>query len=509
METRSRFILSLAAAALLTAFSFHDQAHAEDRPQWGEGHTRNMVSNETGLPTEFDPETGTNIKWSASLGSHGYATPVISAGKVLIGANNVDPRDPRHEGDRGVLLCLDEEDGSLCWQLVVPRIGGDKHNDWYMTGMCSAPTVEDDRVYMVTNRSEVVCLDLNGLADGNDGPYAGEGWHMVPAGDPSMGVTALDADIIWTFDMLQQVGICPHDSPHASILLDGNYLYLNSCNGVDYDHGPTRSPNAPSLIVLDKTTGRLVAKDDEHFGPRIFHSTWSSPALGEIDGRKLVFFGGPDGICYAFDAILPSAPVEQIHTLRRVWRFDCDPTAPKKNIHDYLKNREEGPSSILGMPVFYKDRIYVTVGGDAWWGKEKVWLKCIDATKTGDITDTGELWSYPLDLHSCATPAISNGLVFVPDSGRKLHCVDAENGKPYWTHELKRDTWGSALVADGKVYVGSRGGDFWVLEASKKKRVLASAQFNDPISSTPVAANGVLYVSTMKRLYAIEQNDAP
>jgi len=154
--------------------------------------------------------------------------------------------------------------------------------------------------------------------------------------------------------------------------------------------------------------------------------------------------------------------------------------------------------------VFHRDRVYVTAGGDLWWGKKEAWLKCIDATQRGDITESGEIWSYPLGLHSCSTPAVSGGLVFVGDSGKKLHCVDAATGQPCWTHDLDRDVWGSALVADGKVHVGTRGGGFWVFEAAREKRLLAFTELGAPISSTPVAANGVLYVSTMKRLYATE-----
>lgn len=477
---------------------------AQDSPQWGELHTRNMVSNEVNLPTHFNPETGENIKWSASLGSHGYATPVISGGKVLIGANNTDPRDPRHVGDRGILLCLNESDGSLCWQLVVPRIEGDRHNDWPLIGICSPPTVEGDRVYVVTNRSEVLCLDLNGQADGNDGTFQGENWYMAPNGHQSYEVTLKDADIIWSYDMRLELGMCPHDSPHTSILLDGNYLYLNTGNGVNYNHLETACPDAPSLIALDKNTGNLIAKDNENFGRRIFHCGWSSPALGEVNGKRLLFFGGPDGIMYAFKTLPEELRTNKIQLLTKVWQFDCDPNAPKENIHEYLHNIRESPSGILGMPVFYKNRIYVTVGGDIWWGKRDVWLKCIDASLTGDITKTGEIWSQTLERSSTATPAISNGLVYVTDCGRNLHCIDAENGNSYWTHELKLDSWSSALVADKKVYVGSRGSDFWILEEGKEKKVLHSATLDSPIHSTPVVANGVLYISTMKRLYAVK-----
>lgn len=500
-----KFMLLLLIGALL--ISHIHIVQGQYSAQWGERYTRNMVSNEKNLPSTFNPQTGENVKWTASLGSHGYATPVIAGGKVLIGANNADQRDPRHEGDRGVLLCLNETDGSLSWQLVVPRIEGDRHNDWPMIGICSPPTIEGDRVYVLTNRSEVLCLDLNGQADGNDGTFQGEGWYMAPSGEFPYEVTSKDADIIWSYDLKLELGMSPHDSPHASILLDGDYLYLNTCNGVDYRHLETRSLKAPSLIALNKHSGSLVAKDDEHFGPRIFHSSWSSPALGEVNGQKLIFFAGPDGIMYAFEALSKAATKNnRIQSFKKVWQFDCDPKAPKKNIHDYLHNRDEGPVTFMGMPVFHKNRIYVTVGGDIWWGKRAAWLKCIDASKTGDITTSGEIWSHPLVNHSTATPAISKGLVYVTDCGKKLHCIDAEKGNSYWTHQLKQDSWSSALVADKKVYVGSRGSDFWILDEGKNKNVRCSVKLDSPIHTTPVAANGVLYISTERRLYAIEQD---
>ena len=65
------------------------------------------------------------------------------------------------------------------------------------------------------------------------------------------------------------------------------------------------------------------------------------------------------------------------------------------------------------------------------------------------------------------------------------------------------EIWTSTLVADGKVYIGTRKGDFWVLAAGKQKRVLSSIRLPDPVQSTVVAANGTLYVGTMTRLYAL------
>lgn len=226
--------------------------------------------------------------------------------------------------------------------------------------------------------------------------------------------------------------------------------------------------------------------------------------MGEVNGQKLVFFAGPDGIVYAFEA-LSQLDNNEIQLFKKVWQFDCDPDAPKENIHDYLHNRKVSPSNFLGMPVFYKNRIYVTVGGDIWWGKQECWLKCIDANGTGDITETGEIWSSSLERHSAATPAISKGLIYVTDCGKNLYCFDAENGKQYNKHFLRQDSWSSALAADDKVFVGSRGSDFWIIEQGKNLNVLDSINFDSPIHATPVAANGVLYISTMNRLYAIQK----
>jgi outer membrane protein assembly factor BamB len=463
------------------------------------------VSDERGLPATFNPDTGENVLWSAPLGTETNSTPVIAGGKVIIGTNHGRPRDPRHRGRRGVLLCLDEKTGELCWQLVVPRFEGTTYLDWRSGGMCSPATVEGDRVYVVSNRAEVMCLDLNGQADGNDGPYVDEGRHMAPAGTPPLEVTAIDADIVWLFDMPAEIGVHPHDAAYASILLYGRHLYLNTSNGVDKDHAGIPSPDAPSLIALDKQTGRLVAQDGERIGPRVFHCTWSSPSLGVVKGDARILFCGGDGVCYGFKPPGSSQQDGAVETLERVWRFDCDPTAPKENVHDYMRNRQESPSTIMGMPVFHNGRIHVTGGGDIWWGKRQAWVQCIDATQTGDATHSGLIWSYPIEGHCCCTPAIHDGLVFVSDYGRNVHCLDAETGKPYWVQRTRGVMFGSPLVGDGKVYVGTKGHDLWVFAADRQKKVLATIDLGSPMMATPVAANGTLYVATMKELYAVRK----
>src|SRR4029453_5244470 len=188
-----------------------------------------------------------------------------------------------------------------------------------------------------------------------------------------------DADVIWLFDPTSQLGVHQHDAAHCSVLVHGAYVYASTSNGVDEHHKRIVSPDAPSLIVLDKVTGKLVARDDEHMAPRTIHCTWSSPSSGVVSGRTLIFFGGGDGVCYAFEALKEapraggSADVKDVAKLKRVWRFDCDPTAPKEDVHRYQDQKNEGASNITGMPVFDGGRVYVTAGGDLWHGKLKAW----------------------------------------------------------------------------------------------------------------------------------------
>ena len=283
-------------------------AAAGDQAQWGQRHSRNMVSDEQGLPDSFEPQTGKNVKWSAALGSECYATPVIAEGRVFIGTNNERPRDARHQGDRGVLMCFDEADGRFLWQLVVPKLEGDIYLDWPRAGICSSVTVEGDRVYTATNRDEVVCLDIHGMENGNDGPYQDEARHMTPQGEPLVEVGPTDADILWLLDLRAAAGVRPHDSVHCSLLLDGPYLYANTNNGLNSKHDGVEKPKAPCLVAIDKATGRLIAQEREGIAKLTFHSNWSAPALGEVSGRRLVFFGGGDGVCYAFNTLgSPSA----------------------------------------------------------------------------------------------------------------------------------------------------------------------------------------------------------
>lgn len=509
------------ATSLLTAVA---TATAGDQPQWGQAWSRNLVSSEHNLPEAFDPQSPRALKWSAELGTETHGSPIIARGRVYIGTNNGHPRNAAQDADRGVLMCFEESTGRFLWQLLVPKRIEDIFFDWPSSGICSPVTVEDDRVYVVSNRGEVLCLDAKGMADGNDGPYQYEGAHMDPKlvwlassngplpeaerklCEAAPGPGPQDADIIWMFELTSGAGIWSHDAAHSSILIDGDFLYLNTGTGVDNTHKKIRTPDAPNLVVLDKRTGRLLARDNEHIAPNIFHNTWASPSLAEINGRRLVFLAAGNGVLYGFEP-LPRAS-SQVQSLTKVFSFDFDPDAPKTNVHRYNGNRRESPSDFFGMPVVWENRIYLAGGGDIWWGKNQAWLKCVDPTRTGDLTTNGLVWSYPLEKHVMATPAVADGLVFIADCGRGFHCVDARTGQARWKHEIEGDAWASPFVADGKVYLGTRAGRFYVFACSPEKKLLCDSSLGSPVSATVTAANGVLYVATMNHLYALSGKPA-
>jgi outer membrane protein assembly factor BamB len=81
--------------------------------------------------------------------------------------------------------------------------------------------------------------------------------------------------------------------------------------------------------------------------------------------------------------------------------------------------------------------------------------------------------------------------------------VDAETGKAYWTQDTGSEIWASPLIADHKLFVGTRKGEFLILGASREKRILQTIMLDGAISGTATAANGVLFIATANRLYAI------
>ncbi|MCB9664623.1 MAG: PQQ-binding-like beta-propeller repeat protein [Alphaproteobacteria bacterium] len=484
-------------------------AQAGDWPWWGRDASRNMVTKDaaprTFVPGDFVPGTETvdmattrGVRWVAKLGSQTYGNPTIGRGVVLVGTNNAAERRHDLTGDYSVLLAFDEDDGDLRWQLTVPKLGSGKVNDWEFLGICSAAQIVGDEAYVVTTRGEVVGLDLDGHADGNDG-FDGEAAYMQGPGAPVPSLDpAIDADLLWVYDVPAELGVFPHNASSNSILVLGDRLFLGTSNGVDWTHTDIPAPFSPAMVAVDRVKGTLLAEEASGISEHTLHSNWSSPTWVPAgkDTSAMVLFGGGDGFLHAF----APEPVDDggLQVFRELWRVDGN--LPEYRAVDGAPVKyatPAGPSEFIATPVYAEGLIFAAIGQDPEHGPGKGLLTAVRP-------DGSVAWRYP-DLHrSISTVAVHKGIVYASDYDGNLHAIAAKDGTQLWVHETGAHIWGSPLVAGRYVYLGDEDGILHVLRTGRKLKVESQISLPAPIYSSPVVANGVLYVATQTHLYAVD-----
>ncbi len=528
-------------------------------PMFGGGLDRNMVNlTAKNIPEKPEPD-GPDLLWKADLGSRAYGGPTIAHGKVLVGTNNERPRNPRDSAknsdgdespiDRGVLMCFNAADGKFLWQAVHNKLESGNVHDWPKEGVCATPTIEGNRAYYVSNRCTVVCVDLDGMANGVQG-------HGLRSTDPMTKMPieykdSTDADVIWEFDMMRDAAVSPHNMSAGCPLIVGDILYTVTGNGVDEGHINIPSPDAPSFIALNKKTGKLLWRSALP-GKNIMHGQWSNPAYGVFGGVKTVIFPAGDGWVYGM--------TPDDGTL--LWKFDANPKDSK-----YELGGSGTRSDFIGTPVIYDNKIYIGTGQDPEHFTGIAHFFCFDpAGKKGDISpvlvdkseggkvtskpnpNSAVVWHYggedrrkfvPRDFafgRTMSTACIVDGVLYISELQGLLHCLDAKTGKKFWQYDTKGSIWGSPYYADGKVYLATESGELFVFKHEPKhevideidnadatdeknfrkkmltkrkqieaKYLLAKVEFDAAIRSTPVIADDVLYVMTEKSLYAFKK----
>ena len=612
-----------------------------DWPQWAGTRLRNNVPGVTGLPTtwdiggfdrrtgDWDQDSAENIRWYAQLGSQTYGNPVVAGGRVYVGTNNGAGHLDRYpsEVDLGCLLCFDEDTGKFLWQHSSEKLITGRVHDWPLQGICCAPLVEGDRLWFVTSRGEVRCLDTQGFYDdeddGVDGqtgtvaemmnkgagsafedtlanlrdgkladaakgllaehgePLEGEAkvqtvsenksWKIagnfggvdrelmaVQAGpklifSKTIGVRDKnEADVIWIYDMMgPQMGISQHNMCSCSVTSYGDLLFVNTSNGLDESHINLPAPQAPSFICMDKNTGEVLWTDASP-GRNILHGQWSSPTVAELGGVPQALFAGGDGWLYSFRADRGKDGQGEL-----LWKFDCNPKTSK-----WVLGGAGTRNNLIATPVVYNDLVYIAVGQDPEHGEGEGHLWCIDPTGRGDVSPTlavrvdddsrspieprriqavkeedGEVavdnpnskavWHYSMsdnnqdgeidfeeEMHrSIGTCAIKDDVLYIADFSGLVHCLDAKgtaDGQPivHFTYDMFAQSWGSALIADGHVFIGDEDGDVAIFEFGPgNKEPMDEINMGSSVYSTPVAANGRLFVSTKDKLFCIEETE--
>lgn len=500
------------------------------------------------------------VLWKAQLGTRSYGGPVVASGRVYVGTNNRNARNKRDtkkdfDGliepiDKGVLMCFDEKTGKFLWQAVHDKLPGGNVQDWPELGLVSTPTVVGDRLYYVSNQCRVVCLDVQGFANGNQGVQT-EKYK-----------DASDADIIWEYDMIRELKVFPHNCSNCSPLVVGDRIYVCTSNGVDESHIKIPSPDAPSLICLDRSTGKLLWKDNSP-GKHIMHGQWCSPSFSP-DPVPQVIQGQGDGWLRAFDPA----------TGKLLWKFDGNRKGAK-----YELGGTGDKSDFIGMPVVHNGRVYIGTGQDPEHSTGIANLWCIDlkkavefgakakdrdvsselqllAKKNADGTEEfiirpnpasalvwvlgGEekrKWA-PRDFkfgRTLSTVAVVDDLVYAAEIYGYLHCIDAKTGEVYWQYDTKASVWGSPFYADGKVLLATDAGDLFIFKHDKKPEkmeeadavkhapdqktaklmrrtyraaveeqyLLGKVELPAAITTTPIVMNGMLYVACGDTLFAL------
>ena len=453
---------------------------AQETAMFGNTPSRNMVSDETGVVADWDIASGTNVLWSQPVGSQAYGGPVVANGRVYVGTNNEGRRDPSIEGDRGVMMAFEATTGNFLWQMVHPKLSAGRVNDWPLQGICSTAFVEGNRIYYVSNEAHVVCLDAEGFKDGeNDGPFADE----VDTGD-------MAGDIIWSYDMIGELDVFPHNLATGSPLVIGDVLYTVTSNGVDEGHVNVPSPFSPEIIALDKNTGELLW-ENTIVGENILHGSWTNPAYAEVNGRAQVIFPGGNGIIYSLDA----------ETGELIWEFDCNPKDS-----EWILGGRGTRNNILSTPVVYDNKVYIGVGQDPEHGEAPGHFFAIDATGTGDVTDTHMVWHRGGEdfYRTMSTTAIADGILYITSLSGFLHALDPQTGEEFWTYDTFAAVWGSPFVVDGRVFLGDEDGDIAVLRAGNEMELLGEYNMGAAVYCTPVVRDGVLYILTRNRLWALQ-----
>ena len=501
---------------------------AKDWPQWGGSPERNNVPETGPMPTEFNTKTGANIRWSMPLGSETYGNPVVANGKVYVGTNNGNGYIKQYPNtvDLGVLLCFDDKDGTMLWQHSSEKLPTGRVHDWPNQGICCAPMIDGDRLWYVTSRGEVVCLDTEGFNDNeNDGPFTKE---------PNENKN--EADVVWKLDMMAKLNVSQHNMCSCSVTSVGDYLYVNTSNGVDDGHLTVPEEKSPSFLCVNKQTGDVLWSDNSPLG-NVLHGQWSSPAAATLGGVDQVIFGGGDGWLYSFDQKGDGGKAKLL------WKFDCNPKDSVYRLNGATRNH------IIATPVIYGGLIYVGVGEDPEHGEGGGHLWCIDPSKRGDVSPTqvfnskdmskpiphkrkqalvaadgdverdnpnsAAVWHYvgndPKEFETtmhrtCGTVAIKNNLLYVADFSGVLHCLNAKTGIAYWTHDMLAASWASPLIADDKVYIGDEDGDITILrlEVADKIPLIAEINLGSALYTTPIAANDSIYIANRNRIFAIK-----
>ena len=397
--------------------------------------------------------------------------------------------------ERGLISNWSLEDDNLIWK--ADFIGR------------STPVVLNGRVYVtgrigkeITEQEQIACFDAQTgklLWEHRFNvfhttiPFNRVGWAS-PAGDPETGniyvhgVGGLffcfdrDGNILWSRSLTEELGrISGYGGRVHTPFVDGDLVIISFLNSSWGDQVPGRH----RYYAFDKRTGEVVWISTPGGPPK--DTTYSTPVVAVINGQRLLIAGNANGAIYAL----------KVQTGEKVWEFQ-------------LSKRDINASVVVD-----GNRVYAGHSEENLDNTSMGRVVCIDATGTGDVTKTHEIWRYDECRVGYASPAVHAGRLYVVDNSANLHCLDAENGTVYWHHNVGTVGKGSPVWADGKLYVTEVNGAFQVVQAGKdagkaldQEKIRLSDGRPAEIYGSPAVAYGRIYFTTEEGLYCLGDKKA-
>ncbi len=443
----------------------------------GGSYYRNNTPEGKDIPTSWDISTGENVLWSARLGSQTYGNPVVANGKIFVGTNNGAGYIKRYPSrtDLGCLVCFDEATGKFLWQHSNEKLPTGRVHDWPLQGVCAAPFVDGDRLWYISNRGEICCLDTEGFHDGeNDGDFKDE---KPKKADLPYDET-IEADVVWKIDMMAELGISQHNMCSCSVTAVGDLLFVNTSNGVDEGHINLPVPR-PLFSGHESQYGKN-SLDRQHSGCQCPPRTMVLSLLRSSRRAGTGHLRSRDGWIYSFD---PKGA--GYGEPKMLWKFDANPkeSATNSEVEPLAITSLGRPSSITNWSMWPSEKTLSTGKASDTSGVSTPPNAAISARKSSTTPPTlispshinvcrpwkrikrgfrqanpnaAAVWHYSIvdtnkngkkdfeeTMHrTIGSVSIKNDLLYVADFSGLVHCLDAKTGLPHWTHDMLAASWG-------------------------------------------------------------------